>query len=185
MSTMQQGDGFQVDRGGDLISHVINRRRAVMWGLLCLAGYGGIFALDWYQLVSIRYWIHDRLPVLALVLLVAGLSLIGAHRRVILSRAEARLWQQTGWFVFSTAARRTSQWPLERFDRILIQRSNLLGLEAPTRGNPRSARPGIRFRVLLAGDSEVMVNSYRRYHSASQLANALSQLTGFAVHIVS
>jgi hypothetical protein len=181
---VREGNGYTVDRDGLLTSTLVNRKLAVMTGIACLALFGWIFYLDWHKAIHQDQWFYGLIDYVALICLGVGLISIGLRKQVKLSSKSSQVWQEAGWFGLSTSTYETSAWPLDRFDRVLVFRTNLLGLEAPTRGNPHRGGAGIRFQVRLAGNSEVTVNSYRNYNHASQLANVLADLTGYPVRSV-
>jgi hypothetical protein len=181
---VREGKGFVVDRDGLLTSTLVNRKLAVTIGVASLALYGWFFYLDWHRAIDPDQWWSSLIDILALLCIGVGLISIGLRKQVKLSSEQSSVWQEAGWFGLSTSAYETSAWPLARFDRIIIQRTNLLGFEARTRSNPRQAVRGVRFWVKLMGNSEVGINAYADYNEASQLAQVLSSLTGYPVRDV-
>lgn len=178
---VSRGRGFELTSDGTLTSTVIDRRKAVTAGLIFLGVFAWLFYLDWQGLLVTTGWASDAIAMASVASLGLGLTAIGLHKKVMLSRSAARAWVESGWFAFSTSARQTSAWRLAAFDRVVIARVNLLGFESRA---PRSAQrggPGIRFRVTLLGDSDLPVNSYRSYQNALKLAYCLSGLTGYRV----
>lgn len=180
----RRGTGFRIDRDRRLTSVVVDRRTAVALGAAGIALFVAVFVLDWIEAFPRGHWFHHWADYSALALL-AGIAGIGIYRRVIVAGAERAVWEEAGWFRMRTSDRQTSHWGMERFDRVIIHRTNLLGFDTGAHGvNPRQPRTGIRFRVKLMGNSEVTVNSYRKREHAVALAYALSELTGYPVRDV-
>jgi len=178
--TLTHGAGFCVSRDNVLTSTLISRFKAVLVGLLCFSGFAAILVLDWLQTFSMNHW-FNLVADLSMPLLLLGLVSIGLYKRIRVSPLANRIWQEAGWMGLSISPNHTSQWQLDRFDRIIIQRTNWLGMDAPALGNPHAGKTGIMFRVKLMGDHELTVNSYANYQHALQLAHALAGITGYPI----
>jgi hypothetical protein len=177
-AVVSRGRRFALGSDGILTSTIIDRRLMVTVGLLLLGAFGWLFYLDWQGALAAG-WMADAAGLISVISLGAGLIAIGLRKAVKLSRGAQRAWVESGWFAFSASAYQTSAWPLAAFDRILIERVNLLGLESPAPRSPQRGGPGVRFRVTLLGDSVLAVNGYREYRDALKLAYCLSSLTGY------
>ena len=177
------GAHFTVSHDKVLTSSSISRIKAVLIGVLCLAGFATIIVLDQQQSFSQSRW-FEYVADLSLPLLLIGLMGIGLYKRVLVSPHKNAIWQEVGWLFFNISPYFTSQWRLDRFDRIIIQRSNWLRMDAPVAGNthPHAGKIGILFRVRLQGDYALTINAYTNYQHAQQLAHALARVTGYPIH---
>jgi len=176
----QAGPGFVVDSDNRLSCLIINRRITIPCGLLCLIISGGILYFEWQGAFTNHPW-FSHVALWSLGLLLIGLLSIGIRKQVDISCAHNRVWLEAGWFCFSLSPYITSQWSLDRFDRIIIFRCNRFGLEASQADIPQQNNWNLRFQVKLTGDHEITINSYGSYQDARRLSDALSGLTGFPV----
>ena len=179
----EKGPGFTLSQDRLLSSPVINRKVTVPLGLLCLLISGWGLYLEWQnyltghqQPVDYAQWSFWLLPV--------GLVIIGIRKQVLIDSTHKRVWVSSGWFGLSLNLHTISQWDLERFDRIVIDRGRRIGLTVPIAHSPQQNNWNVRYRVKLTGDYEVIVNGYGSYEDARRLALVLSHMTGFSVHEV-
>ena len=180
----EKGPGFTVNQDRVLTSHAIGRKFTVPLGLLCLIISGWGLYWEWQgtltghqRPIDYAQWSFWLLPI--------GLVIIGLRKQVVVDCARQRVGVSSGWFGFSLSPYITSQWDLERFDRIVIHRGRRFGLTAPAANSPQQSSWNRRYRVKLMGDHEVIINSYGSHEDARRLALVLSYLTGFSLHEIS
>jgi len=174
---MKKGKGFVVDDDYVLTCYLLNRRVCVPIGFFLLLVFAFWIYAEWTEMFAIDRDLSSQIGSLMTVFLLVALVLVGGRKEVIVSKPDKMVRRISTVFGHNALWGKITRWEFDRFDRIIVHRTNLVWMDAPDLYNPKETKRGIRFRVKLVGDSEVEINSYRHFKDARELALAVATVT--------